>query len=497
MLSVLISDDWLAGESSRVEAEGASEEVLRAREDPLAFNEYVLTNEETGEPVKNGPHHIAWHRHLDENQLALIIAPVEHGKTQSLSVGRVLWELGRDPTLRIGIYCDGQEAGKKIVGQIRRHIEKNERLHEVFPNLRQGFRGAVWTKTALEIERPTIAKDPSVQAMPAFCAPGPRWDLILIDDALTLESTRTKEQRDKFWEWLETSVFTRQTKRGRIWAIGTPWHKDDALHRMEANEDWKSMRLGAVENPQEPSNRWRPVWPEQWPIERLLKRQRGNSPHTFARKYLCVVASDETSKFERRWIDRCIFLGRQLTLAQRAPRYARSNRPIQCVTGVDLGAGDSEENAESCLFTIGIDTRGRFRLLDIQAGRWKGPELIARLRSVYQRFESDIFFETNGVQSLVADMLPDNLPLHAHYTGSNKWHEAFGVESITMEFSQERFIIPSKGGLHPEVATWIQEMFEFDPTAHTGDRLMACWIAVLGARKYAGEIAGSHDLGAR
>ena len=61
-------------------------QLQRARADVGAFIEYALPHEKTRRKVENQPFHKAWQSHLDVNPYAVIIAPVEHAKTQQIAV---------------------------------------------------------------------------------------------------------------------------------------------------------------------------------------------------------------------------------------------------------------------------------------------------------------------------------------------------------------------------------------------------------------------------
>lgn len=81
-------------------------------------------------------------------------------------------------------------------------------------------------------------------------------------------------------------------------------------------------------------------------------------------------------------------------------------------------------------------------------------------------------------------------PVKAFYTGKNKYDPSFGIESLAIEFSQGKWVLPNRGGekrgllgsFHPQVKKLIDEMLRYDPASHTGDRLMSLWLAREGAR---------------
>lgn len=111
-----------------LEDEVFPEETLEeARRDPAAFNAFVLRDAETGNSVANAPHHIDFQRVLSDpaNARCVILAFAESGKTTSISVGRVLWELGHNPNLRIGILCESTPRAAEIVDLIAQYIRES------------------------------------------------------------------------------------------------------------------------------------------------------------------------------------------------------------------------------------------------------------------------------------------------------------------------------------------------------------------------------------
>ena len=156
-------------------------------------------------------------------------------------------------------------------------------------------------------------------------------------------------------------------------------------------------------------------------------------------------------------------------------------------TGVDLSVASGKGGDLACIFTITILPDGTRRLLDVRSGRWTGPRILEELIDVFQRYGSVIMVESNAAQDYLAQFAGElaALPLKKHYTGVNKRDWQWGIESIGVEFQQGKWLIPCDENMvpSPEVAAWIQEATSYIPTEHTGDRLMASWIAREAARK--------------
>ncbi len=465
--------------------------IRAARRSAAAFVEYALRNEQDDSVLRNAPFHDEWHEHLEENRLAILICPVEFGKTQQIAVGKVLHLLGTHPESRGAIISDTAEQAEKVLRQVRSEIERNPRVLEVFPHLKPSERQEdPWHSSAITVERKTRSKDPSLQATGLF-GPinGSRLDWVVLDDILSFDNTRTEEQRKKTIDWIDLVVLNRLTEGARCIFVGTPWHPEDALHVIGSRPGFVTLKISAVQNPDDPPKRWVPTWPEQWGLKRLLAKRQITPEHVFVRKHLCRVRLDSTSRFKQAWLDRMVLAGKGRTFLPRAPTAYSKGPRLPCFTGVDLGAGKEEVNALTVLFTIALMQDGRRLVVDIESGRWQAPEIIDRLVSAHMRYDSEILVEDNGAQQYLIDMCDGRVPVKGYTTtAGRKYHEKYGVESLAVEIRNGLWLLPSGGdGLRvpDEGKAWIQEALYYDPETHTGDRLMASWLAREALRKYA------------
>jgi hypothetical protein len=453
-----------------------------ARKDCAIFNALCLRDEESGRPIKNAPFHENWHDVASETRNMLIWAHPESGKTQQFAIGRIIWLLGNNPRRRYAILSDTEEQGKKCISAIKGHIESNPVVKDIFPGLR---RGELWRDNAITIERPYGIKDPSVQAFGTDGGriQGSRLDGLVIDDILTEKNTRTPYQRDKLDQWVRSSAFSRLGHWAWIVYLANAWHPDDQAHRLE-RLGWWAKRYAVLDE------EGKPTWPERWPMDRIefVKNER-YGPLEFARQMMCQARDDSAARFQKKWIDKCLSRGvrKQLAYALRIvpPGYS-------VYTGVDLATGKHKDRGDhTCLFTICIHPDGSREVLDIQAGRWQGPEIVNRIVDVHTRYQSIVIVENNAAQEYILQFArqASAVPVQPLTTGANKHNIQFGVESIATEMYNAKWIIPcdrSEAGhfmAHDEVEKWIGEMLYYDPHTHTGDRLMASWLAREGSRK--------------
>ena len=457
--------------------------AVLARTNINTFAEYVIKDEETGAPVRQARLHERWQTLADENNRCLVWSAVEHAKTWQMSIIRPMFMLGQRPSLRIVIVSNTAGQAKKIAKPLLQYIESSDELHEVFPDLvRSKDPRDPWHSEAMVVNRGWFAKDPSLQVVGIHGSIlGARIDVLILDDILDFENTRTKSGRDDTMDWVQSALMGRLTKHSRVIVVGTAFHPDDALHRFARLPGWVGKRFPAVDR-----LTGQFAWPERWDADRLEQRRRDldQGPIEFARQMMCEARDDSTSRFQRTWIDNALArgLGRPFTYAlKRVPEGYR------VYTGVDLAVSSASSADLSSLFTILVHPNEDREVLNIESGRWSGPEIIGRIQAVHTRYNGIIVVENNGAQDFLLQFMRNQtaIPVVPHTTGKDKHSVDYGIESLAAEMANGKWIIPNPGDgkASPEIAAWIQDMLFYSPGAHTGDRLMACWFAKEQARK--------------
>jgi hypothetical protein len=455
-----------------------------SRTDPAVFCQFVLRHEQTGAPILLAPMHVEWHDLIDSSERVVLTCHTESGKTSQLSVGRVLWEIGTNPNIRILILSSAAGASKRIVKTLKTYIENSAEYRAVFPHVRpdKSDTTGLWRADAFHVARSTISKDPTVQASGFEGAIlGARYDLIIIDDYLTPENTYSEHLREKYHSWLKSTIEGRRTDSARLWFIGNAWHHDDAAHRY-AKEPATAHRKYPVRDAEGRSS-----WPEVWPDARIDKEIANRGPIESRRSLFCDPVADAERRFKAAYILRALREGNGLELA-----WALSVVPpgYRTITGVDLGATKKKKSDLTAFVTIAVEERtGRRQLLDVTSGKLSGPEIVAAIKDLHRRYNSLMIVESNAAQAYIKQFVEEGsaVPVRAFYTGKNKVDPTFGLESIAVEMSAGKWVLPNQGGtlegtIDPEVLALINEMLRYDPRSHTGDRLMAMWFAREGVR---------------
>lgn len=461
-----------------------------ALSDPALFNAMVLRDETTGGPISLAPMHEAWHDLISQHDRTVIWSHTEAGKSQQVSIGRTLYELGRDHGARIAIVSNTHAQAAKLIRSIAKYIESSGECRAI-----TGLRpGDPWSSHQLYVQRPHISKDPSVQA----CGiggniMGSRVDFLILDDVLDYENCRTADQRKKLIEWYDATLSGRLTERARVCVVGTAFNPDDLLHNLARRTGFHAVRYPVVDEVTGVSR-----WPERWNPARIQKAREDRGPIEFARQMLCRPRTDDEAVFRWEWIAKCLARGNGRRMA-----YGLQSVPPGCrvVTGVDLGVQQSDSADLTVLFTVIIHPDETREVLSIESGRWNGPDIVGRIIDAHRRYQSIVVVENNAAQDYIRQFARGQsaVPIRGYTTGRTKAHPEFGVQSIATEMSLGKWIIPCDGdSRHPEVDAWLNDMLYFDAKAHTGDRLMASFFAREGA-KMTGQKAsvGKLDLQSR
>ena len=251
----------------------------------MSFIRHCLTDA-AGELLQSAPVHERLQRFLVDHRRVLVELPRDHGKSTQVC-GRILWELGRNPALRVKIVCATDAIAIQRRRFLRDQIERNGRVRAIFPNLRPA---RPWRAESFSIRRPGNVIGPSVQAFGVGAAStGTRADLLVCDDIVDVRALHSRAERRRVIDYFHENLMNLLEPDGRFWGLFTPWHHDDLNARLKKNGAYVLFREAVGAN-------FEPIWEEKWPAERLRERKAEIGSHSFTRGYqLQPVAGEETT----------------------------------------------------------------------------------------------------------------------------------------------------------------------------------------------------------
>jgi len=198
------------------------------------FVRHVLGNpvlyEPLHRPMADGLHPGNW-RKLKK----LFLLPRGHVKSNLVTVAYTLWEIVRNPNIRILICSHKVPDASKFLMLVRRLIE-SPRFRLFYPEIRKamgnGNKPVRWSDHAIRVERDSELTEDTVQAAGiGATVTGRHYDLIINDDLVTIESVENSTSIEKTKE-LHELVESLLDPGAREIVIGTRYDYDDEYGRI-------------------------------------------------------------------------------------------------------------------------------------------------------------------------------------------------------------------------------------------------------------------------
>lgn len=449
--------------------------VQRSRENSAVMTQYVFE-------YHNAECHNVWHDFMDTNPYGLILSFRDSGKTEQITVGRVLWEIGRNPNIRIKLATESEKLATDILSRISETILANERYQEVFPHIKKSKRQK-WTRTALTVERDIPHKDKTLEASGILtAATGGRADLIIFDDIAGMRNTlafpkyRPLVKEAFYSNWLNLL----DGEGARWYCVGTPWHIEDIISELRNNNAIAKSRPFRV------GPNFESPWPEKYSPEYFRSKLAIMGRKHFNRAFRLQPINDEESWLNAGALESC----RDWTIKR---NEVAEDHNLPKFTGVDLGHRSGMENSPTVVFTVALTPNGKRIPCDIRISHEASPLDIARvIIDVNKELNPAITMVENvGAQQQMVELLknlgPGDFRVEGYFTSTQKLDPMIGVPSMLAEIEAGKWVIPlGEGGEHNDaceckMCRWTNELMDF-PQGRI-DTVMASWLALQGLRK--------------
>lgn len=160
------------------------------------------------------------------------------GKSTMITTAYPLWAiLGKQQKKFCIIFCQTQAQAKQHMMNIKRELEDNDLLKKDLGPFSEdsdewGSRSLVFKKHGARI---TVAStDQSIRGLRHH---EHRPDLFICDDVEDVQSTKTREGRNKTYEWLYSEVMPAGDRNTRLIVVGNLLHEDSLLMRIKGDTE--------------------------------------------------------------------------------------------------------------------------------------------------------------------------------------------------------------------------------------------------------------------
>lgn len=205
---------------------------LRARGDSAAFAACYRR-------ITPGPQQREMARRVDNEAIKYEADfwPRDHGKTEIFVVSYPLRMVVNDPDIRILIVQKTGTEAKKAVSVIKTELEENEELRADYtahwrqvvgePDIvnKAGMiddKAGAWQQQRIYVKRNRRGKDPTVEAVGVGGAiTGGHFDIIICDDILDDENTKTEDRCNKIINWFFGTITQLREPHTKLIVVGT------------------------------------------------------------------------------------------------------------------------------------------------------------------------------------------------------------------------------------------------------------------------------------
>lgn len=226
------------------------------------------------------------------------------GKSTLLSLSLPLWAiLGEQRIKHVLILSKTQQKAQTLLQQIKYELETNELLKKDLGPFQEERNGWNLVSLFLPHYNAKITAASTEQSIRGIRHKQYRPQLIICDDLEDMDSVRTKEGRDKIYNWLIGDVIPAGSRNTRLMIVGSLLHEDSLIKRLQKNIEEKNMNGIYREYPLLDEN-GNCAWPGKFPNQEAVdeEKKKGITEIAWLREYLLHIISDTGRVVHPEWI---------------------------------------------------------------------------------------------------------------------------------------------------------------------------------------------------
>jgi len=279
--------------------------------------------------------------------LAVIVAFRGSGKSTIMTLSYPIWAvLGRQQKKFVLIASQTQYQARVHLTNIKRELESNELLaNDLGPFVEQREE---WGSTSLYIPKynARITAISTEQSVRGIRHGQYRPDLIICDDVEDMSSVKTREGRNKTFDWFTGEIIPAGDTYTKRIVVGNLLHEDSLLmrlkERIENDETDGIFREWPIVKDD------KSLWPGKYPDKKSIDTLRRTISNKIAweREYMLRIIPDEDQIIDARWIQ----------YYEELPEKIEENEYINSFLSVDLAI--SEKASADCTAVVIVHVFG-------------------------------------------------------------------------------------------------------------------------------------------
>lgn len=387
----------------------------------------------------------------DESQRhAVVVAFRGSGKSTIMTVSYPIWAiLGKQQKKFVVILSQTQNQARTHLTNIKREFESNELLRKDYGPLEE--ESDEWGTSALMLPKfnARIIAASSEQSIRGIRHGAYRPDLIIADDVEDMNSVKTREGRNKTYDWFTGEILPLGDQNTKLITVGNLLHEDSLLMRLREKIEAKTM-TGVFKKFPLITQGSKCLWPGKYPdAKALLEQEKMVGNHiAWQREYLLNIIPDEDQIIDPRWIQ----------YYDELPAKNRDNEYLNTFVCVDLAI--SEKSSADCtaivvIHVYGYETKDRKYYIDKRFvnKRMTFQQTLETVQGIYYGFNTNphqnilLLVEKVAYQDAAIQVFEhNNLSVKGIGIRSDKRSR---LSTASMLFEQGRVFFPKDGSCAP------------------------------------------------
>ena len=238
----------------------------------------------------------------DINNLS-IVAFRGSGKSTIITMSYPIWAiLGEQQKKFVLILCQTKSQAKQHMVNLKRELETNQLLKNDLGPFQE--ENDEWGSSSLVFSNSNarITAASTEQSIRGLRHNQYRPSLIIADDVEDIASTKTRDGRNKTYEWLTGEVIPTGDRDTRLVIVGNLLHEDSLIMRIK--EDIEKGKIKGVFKAYPLMNGSEILWSGKYPtLEDVeLEKQKAGNMYAWEREYMLRIIPDEDQAIHREWI---------------------------------------------------------------------------------------------------------------------------------------------------------------------------------------------------
>ena len=431
-------------------------------------------------------------------RLGLVFFPAGHGKTTIVSELLPIYEICKNPNVRLANIAKDQKAASDNTRSIQSELVQNLPLIEAFGPFKPEDDAKAWALERFDVEKRTRRGRSSTFA--AFGSGsrgtlGYRTDHTVCDDVVTDKNSETPEQRDKLRQWFNQGPRTMaEGAQGRLTVVGTLFHPEDLYHELRDQvlpDSGKTMWQGDTFSAITDWDAQEVLWPEERPWLWLMEQKVGFGTLDFNKRY-CNIAVDPSRMVFREeyvrggWVGKNHYPGcldKEYVIGDYEPDWRR-------VAGFDPAVGTRSRSAKFCahiVLAVGSCKKHErcYWVVDIERDQMTLPQQVEAILHKHEKYDlNKTMIEANSYQAGLFQAVQHKMDevgvryaVEPHYTSrTNKPDPELGVQAMSPIFENGNVHIPwGNPESQRKMQIFVDELIQYP--GRTTDTVMATWFA--------------------